>query len=194
VRIPARAWQDASIVKPPRPKGATSLPKLAKSFGPGSHQGKLAHGFTPGAHPTAANPQCQTASTTTTIGLRHAIVPVHRGFEGLASSAGDRWNQYPPLDRTDDCRDEYIGLLTTLLHRAIRQLRAQELPSPYVGSARAAIQDAAVLWHRGTGPLAVQSNSAIHAIFSSCAHGSAMCSGATSAIAPRFSSGRTKPE
>ena len=37
-------------------------------------------------------------------------------------------------------------------------------------------------------------NSAILAIFSSCAHGSAMCSGATSAIAPRFSSGRTKPE
>jgi hypothetical protein len=30
---------------------ATSLPKLAKPFGPGSHQGKLAYGFTPGAHP-----------------------------------------------------------------------------------------------------------------------------------------------
>jgi hypothetical protein len=62
----------------------------------------------------------------------------------------------------------------------------------YVGSATAATQVAAVL--RRDGPLAepwfVQSNSAILAIFSSSAHGSAMCRAATFAIAPRFSSGR----
>jgi hypothetical protein len=35
-------------------------------------------------------------------------VPVHGGFDGLASSTGDRWNQSAPLDPMADCRDEYI--------------------------------------------------------------------------------------
>jgi hypothetical protein len=74
----------------------------------------------------------------------------------------------------------------------------QELPSPTMLAARRLTQVAAVL-HRD-GPLAepwfVQSNSAILAIFSSSAHGSAMCRAATFAIAPRFSfrAAALKPE
>jgi hypothetical protein len=62
----------------------------------------------------------------------------------------------------------------------------------YVGSATAATQVAAVLLRRGraSGGTFVQSNSVILAIFSSSAHGRAMCRAATFAIALRFSSGR----
>jgi hypothetical protein len=39
---------------------------------------------------------------------RDRLVPLHRGFDGLASSAGARWDQSAAVAHMASCRDKYI--------------------------------------------------------------------------------------
>jgi hypothetical protein len=62
------------------------------------HQGKLAYGFTPGAHPDNRQPQCQTASATSTQAAftetasmcqQHALSPRPKGRGTLRLLVGN---------------------------------------------------------------------------------------------------------